>query len=286
MKARTSSTGMLLLILMFIAVNASSQTLHYSGSAQFSVGDYIFSEQTNSLYLANQLGLSHQRFAARLTVPVVRQNSPWVSYTTAGSVSTGGPAQGEVRGRGDQSGQGRRGGDPITVVDTSDFKTIAVSDPSLTLSFSLLNDMFQGRSVQVRGSAKAPVSQPDDGFGTGAWDYSLGVSAMRRLRRAVVFVDVAYWVLGDMEELSLNNSLSYGLSFGRSLGDGSDTVLASFSGSTVIVPGTEPALLVGLGLGHSFDSGNGVSANASIGLTESAPNVSVGVGWRIGLKKW
>jgi len=268
------------------------QTVNYSGSLQYATGSYLFAERTHSVYLFNGLDLSHGRLQAAVSLPVIYQSSPWVSYTVVGSVPSGGPQQGAVGGRGSGSGSGdgggpgsgrRRGGDPIVLPDTATYADIGVGDPSLRADLTLLRGTT-GPTMRLAGSAKAPVADVDRGFGTGAWDAGLGLSLAQRLGRWFLFGEALHWWLGDMDDLTLQNTVSYSASLGRVFQNGRLGVLASFSGYTEIIDAAAPPLQTVLGLNYQFGGGAySLSATASAGLSESVPDVSVSLGWRVTL---
>jgi len=266
---------------------AQAQTANYSGSVQYATGNYIFSERTHSAYLFNGLDVSHGRFQSSVSLPLIYQTSPWISYSGVGYVPSGGPQQGTVGGHGPGGGQGsgrrRGGGDPIVLPDTTTYADIGLGDPSLRVDLDLIRSL-RGPSVRLAGSAKVPIADVDRGFGTGAWDGGLGLALSQRLGRWFLFGEAMHWWLGDMDDLVLQNAISYSASIGRAFQNGRFGVLASFSGYTEIIDGADPPLQTALGLSYQFGDGKyGLSASASTGLSESMPDVSVSFGWRVTL---
>lgn len=265
-------------------VPAQAQTtINYSGSVQYATGSYIFAERTHSVYLFNGLDLSHGRLQASVSLPIIYQSSPWISYSVVGSVPSGGPQQGTVGGHGPGGGQGtgrRRGSDPIVLPDTATYADIGVGDPSLRADLTLLRGTT-GPTVRLAGSAKAPVADVDRGFGTGAWDAGLGVALAQRLGSWFLFGEALHWWLGDMDDLTLQNAVSYSASIGRAFQSGRLGVLASFSGYTEIIDTAAPPLQTALGLSYQFGGGAySLSTTVSAGLSESMPDVSMSLGWR------
>jgi len=133
----------------------------------------------------------------------------------------------------------------------------------------------------VSGQAKAPVADPDRGFGTGAWDAGGALSVAGRLGGSVlVFGEVGYWVLGDMPDLELQDPLSYSVGIGHALGGSGVSLLASLSGYSRILADTDPPLDVGGAVGYRIGEGRSVNLGLTIGLSESSPDIALSAGWR------
>jgi hypothetical protein len=270
------------------AAPAQSQTVNYTGSVQYATGSYIFAERTHSVYLANGLNLSHGRVQASVSVPIIYQSSPWVSYSGVGGVPSGGPQQGAVgRGPGPDDDRGGRRSDREIVVlpDTATYADVGIGDPSLRADLTLRRGLNGGPSIRLAGSVKAPIADVDRGFGTGAWDGGLGAAISQRLRSWFLFGEAMHWWIGDMQEVILQNSVAYSLSLGRSLSNGRVGLLASLSGcADALVEDVDPPLQAGLGLSISFDDGRyGLSASSTFGLTESTPDAALAIGWQVAL---
>ncbi len=286
-----------------------AQTMSYTGSAQYAAGDYIFAERTRSFYLSNGLSLTTDRLTVAASVPLIVQSSPWVSYSVAGGLPSGGPQQGAVGGGRDGPGAGgdptsgprrvqttgpqtagtqdrqRRPGETIALPDTASYTHVGLGDPSLRLDLQLVQNGPVGLGVGLSASAKAPVADVDRGFGTGAWDGGLGLSLSAQRGAWMLFGDAMHWWFGDMREVVLHNTVAYTVSVGRVFPETRWSVLGSVSGYTSeVVETVDPPLQLGLGaLYRVGPAGSGLSASLSLGLTESAPDVSAGLGWQVSL---
>lgn len=269
------------------ALPAWGQTAHYSGSVQYATGSYIFAERTHSVYVANGLNISHGRLRASVSLPVIYQSSPWVSYSVVGGVPSGGPQQGAVgHGSGpNEDGPGRRRGNraPIVLPDTASYADIGVGDPSMRVDLVLRRGLEAGPSLRLAGNLKAPIADIDRGFGTGAWDGALGAALSQRIRNWFLFGEVMHWWMGDMDEVSLQNAIAYSVSLGRAFRGGRLGILASLSGYTAsMVEDVAPPLQTVLGVNYTFNDGRyGLNASASLGLTESTPDASFAIGWQV-----
>ena len=272
------------------AAPAQSQTVNYTGSVQYATGSYIFAERTHSVYVANGLTLSHERIQASVSLPVIYQSSPWVSYSVIGGVPSGGPQQDAVgRGPGPDddmgSGRSRNARDRIALPDTATYADVGIGDPSVRADLTLRRGLDGGPSLRLAGSLKAPIADVDRGFGTGAWDGGLGAALTQRIRSWFLFGEAMYWWMGDMDDVALQNSVAYGVSLGRSFRGGRVGMLASLSGYTAsIVEDVDPPLQAGIGLSYSFGDGRyGLNVSTTLGLTESTPDASFALGWQIAL---
>lgn len=296
----------------FLAPAATvAQEATYSGSLQYSTGEYYFTERTNSAYLVNELSLEFDRLRLSGSLPVIWQSTPWLSYSPGGSVPTGGTQQGEVgdglgrRGR-DRDGMGPTmaiGGDRsprtaatapaprfatvrdgrIVLEDTTSYEELGVGDPTLRAEVDLTPAGPGEWTVWLGGEVKPALADPDQGFGTGAWDGGVNLSVARRLGSAYLFADMGYLVLGDMEEVELQDPVTYSAGVGTTLPGGTVGLVASVFGSTRILEDTDPPLQVGAGLDFQIAPGRSVSTNLSLGLSESSPDVSLSAGWMLGL---
>lgn len=289
---------------------AAGQEVTYSGSLQYSSGDYYFTERTNSAYFMNGLSLDTGPLRLSADLPVIWQSTPWVSYARGGGVPTGGTQQGEVGdglgrrggerdGTGPGTGAGRNAGAAAGVVaapgfarvrdgrialeDTTSYDEVGVGDPTFRVEADLTASGHGPWSVALGGEVKPPLADPDRGFGTGAWDGGIALSVARRLGTTFLFADVGYLVLGDMEEIELRDPLTYAAGVGYSLPSGRIGLLASLSGSTRILADTDPPLQAGAGVNVRLSPRRSLDTNVSFGLTESSPDVAVAVGWTVGL---
>jgi hypothetical protein len=158
-----------------------------------------------------------------------------------------------------------------------------VGDALLQAGIDLHRGLGAVRGLSVSALAKAPLADAESGVGTGEWDYGAGLSLELGAGRTFLLADASYWVVGDLPDLPLRNTLWYAASVGRSLGTGAWSVLGSVTGGTAIIESAEPPLSVGVGLGYTPESTRSFNMGVSFGLTESSPDVSSYVGWRIPL---
>lgn len=306
-RRRAAGVGALLAALILVAPPLRGQELSYDGSLQFSTGDYLFTERTSSAYLFSGLRIDWDRVTLSADLPVIWQSTPWVSYTGGVPIPSGGPQHGEVGdtlrrrggGPGGGSGPGGDGSGPggpegsvtaavtdrgaIPLADTVTYDEVGVGDPTLRMAVELVPGERGPLSVTLSGTVKIPLADPDAGFGTGEWDGGAVLGLSRRMGEAFLFADVGYWVYGDMPGVELADPVTYAAGVGLVPGGGRVGLLASVSGSSRILEGTDPPLEVGLGLNFGLPGRRSLGATFSLGLTESSPDFSAGLGWTFGL---
>ncbi len=261
-------------------------------------GDYFFTERTRSVYLSNGLTAELGRFTLSATVPIVLQDSPWISYSVVGTIPTGGTDQEAVGrrhgggpGSGERSGislqkstgvlEGLHGTDPVAPVDTVSYAQLGVGDPSVRLDVDVFRPDGGRFSVRAGASCKPPIADVDRGFGTGGWDAGVGLATAARFGRLFVFVNGEHWWFGDMPGLPLDEAWSYSLALGMSIVPTKLSMLISYSGFTQIIDSVEPPRQVGVGLSISPTSRLTVSSSGYAGVTESASDFSAGIGWSL-----
>ncbi|MGM0545414.1 MAG: transporter [Bacteroidota bacterium] len=265
-----------------------AQNLYYSGSLQYATGSYYFTERTGSFYFSNSVGVSSTRWSLYVSMPLIYQNTPWISYskTGTGPLPTGGPQSGLVDKRQQQGSGNGRGQRRHTInpgpADTVSYSQTQFGDPSLSANLKLWNSPSGRSMINANGGLKFPVADENSGFGTGAWDVGGGLSWSQRIQQHyLLMVSGMYWYLGDMDELDLNNLLSYSAALGRTFSDGKLMGTVSFMGSTEIIDDVDPPVNVGAGLNYRLSNATNLNTNILFGLTESASDFSIGVGWSV-----
>jgi len=275
-----------ILILAAVPALASGQDLAYSGSMQFAAGRYLFEERTDSFYFLNGVELTAGRFSVQASFPVIIQSTPWISYGRT-PIPSGGNESGEVgRQLGDRGQMGQGGGGRPAVqlpADMLSYET-GIADPYIRGNVALVEPGTGRLSVGLGGGIKVPAAGPDEGFGTGEWDYSGGVSlGAFATDRDSVFADLSYQVFGDMPDLAFRNALAYSLSYGRTAGSSRWAAQISVYGMTRILENSDAPLQLSLGFTRFHDSDRSMNFGVTFGLSETVPDIATHVGWRFGL---
>lgn len=265
-------------VLLFAAVpTAAAQTISYDGILRYSQGKYTLDETVTSVFLINEISYSARGWWAELTVPVIYQDSANVRYVGGMPMPGGGHHDGGNGHHGGGGGGGMPGGhDP----PAQDFDKLGLADPYLSVGAIVFRDVFDRNSIATFASVKAPVANETQGFGSGEWDVGAGVSWYRRTPRDLFFAELAYWSLGDPPDVDLKNPIALEVSYGWALDDGRYLVEASLWGRTETVEGVDGPIAIDLTLSRALKSQHSVYVTAEAGLTESAPDYSLSVGYR------
>lgn len=258
------------MVTLAAAAPVAAQTLNYSGSLQYSTGEYFLAERSNSLFFTNALGLSAGRLRVSGSVPLILQSSPWLVYTGGATGSVG--VAGAMEGAGSE-----------VIVDTASQQQLGLGDPMLYAGFELLRGPGSPLSVRLTGAVKAPMGNVERGFSTGAWDYAAGLSLSGVLGGTMLFADVAYWVFGDPPGLEYRDPVAYSLGFGRPLIGGKLGLMASVLGYTEVIEGVAPPAQASLSLSYLIDWSRSLMGGVSFGLTDSSPDIAFSLGWSFAL---
>ena len=286
--------------LLAVAAPATAQRVTWSSSLDYAEDAYVFSDTYRSISWLNSLTLNRGRFDLTASWPILAQNGTVLSYVAGGAVPTGGPDNGAVRRR--SAGQtvpvrpGRRGGnsrniqgalgsvlaadtvpDSLSVAGTGAME-IRAGDPMFGATLATFEGNGAVRSFGVEAWTKVPVTSVESGVGTGAWDYGAGASLVLGNGRALFFANATWWVLGDMPDLELRDALFYSLALGVPI-RGAWSLLTSASASTSIIAGSDPPVSAHLLVSRSLSDGAAFSLGAGVGLSESASDFTVSLGW-------
>lgn len=265
------------------ATPVSAQSVAWTGSLYGATGTYIFTERSTNVALST--GLSVHAGSLRLSgsVPLVFQSTPWVAMGGAGPLPTGGSQHGAVGQRSGMGGFSRRG-QRVALPAGGESHQIGLGDPLLFASLDVVREHASLPTLTITAGVKAPIASADDGFGTGEWDWSAGAAASRTLGPTMVFVDAAYWRMGDMPSLPLRDVVAGGGAIGRLFGDGAWSGMLSFSASQATIAGTDAPVQVGIVVGRRSAPARSLSAGIAFGLTSTAPDVAVSLGWNVPLR--
>jgi hypothetical protein len=265
-------------LILSTAATCQALSLTYSGLLLYSTGKYIFTQRTNSVHLYNGITASGGIFSVSVSVPLIHQNTPWISLTGAGMIPSGGTQHGMVR-------QVRRENPKaqVALVDTTQYNNFGVGDPLVHLAMEIIKEKRALPSVKLTGDVKPPLASASHGFGTGKWDYAGGVSLAKTFGNTFLFLDASYWELGNQPNQEFHNPLVYGVSLGHAFSQGRYAGLLGLSGDTRIQDDVDPPMQAHVVGSYRLSGRVNLNANLGVGLTESTPDFIAGIGWRIAL---
>jgi hypothetical protein len=251
--SRRHRNRLLALFILFVPGTGLSQGLFLEGGLSLARGDYVYAQQTSSGGAAAGLAWSGRRITVRATLPYFVRDT--AVLTLAGDASTGVP---------ESSVNGHEG---------------SLSDPVVQVYAQVLQSGRTG--IGVSASVKVPTVEAGD-FGTGEWDLGGGLSLSRFVGAATMLgLDVSYWHMGDMPDLPLQDGITGTFTLGRSFGR-SWLASASVSGGRSTVAGY-PAPWWASCLVSRAGARGIFGLTASLGLSDTAPDVTVGIVWRVRL---
>lgn len=269
---------------------AAAGELLYTGTLSGASGDYTLSEETTSVLLLTGLSYRTERWRLSGSIPLIYQDTPFLSYAGGTPVPTGrrfGDGSGmDGDGNGDGGGNGSRsdrGRGPVIVPDpdTLDFSETGVGDPLLRVDLEIARG--GGSTAGVFASVKPPLADEDSGFGTGEWDAGGGVTFSRRAGAGLLLVELAYWSFGDLPDLELEDPFAASLAYGRPVGGGAVSWLAAVSGFTETLDGADGPVELSLTFSRQRpEGGRRLSLTVAAGLTETAADGRVALGWSVG----
>lgn len=257
-----------------LAYAQSANPLTWTGSVQVASGDYTFGQRTTSVYIATGLTLDASRFRASFSVPYVAQSDAWVQTVGGGVVPSGGM-------HGDASGSGGRQSGMMGGSQSGSHGAMGFGDPIARLDFNLVGSRGSAATLRALLSTKVPLAGLSSGYGTGEWDFGAGLGAAGVANGTFLFADATYWALGDPASVNLRNIVSYGVGIGRPTANGRFGVLGSLIGATSVAAGIPASLQAGGSVNYRTEGRRDFLVSALIGLSRSAPDISLGVGWRV-----
>jgi hypothetical protein len=256
-----------------------AQEVAWEGSLAVASGTYLFTERTTGWAMTNGIAATAGPLTLRVAWPVILQNSTLLTAAASTWIPSGG-AYGSVvadsgAARGSRRGSGAQ--QPLEVPATAvTGYAAALGDPTAQIAMRI---GAAGRSLTLRAAAKAPVADTAS-FGSGRWDFGAGASLAYALgSSAFLGADLSWWRLGDPPELDFRNPLFGSVSAGAVLAAGW-AGLVSFSGGTSPLAGYDAPYSVGTSVSR-LAGGAVVGLSTSVGLTETAPDVSVAMSWRV-----
>jgi len=247
------------LLLSAVAVPSMAGDWTYSGSLGVASGTYGLSERTTSVSLFNGLSWSRERFRFSASIPVLYQDSPYITYPGGVPTPTGEPG-----------GTGAPGYDDI-----------GIGDPLLRFDARVAGTLASGVGVFL--SAKPPLADPDSGFGTGEWDLGGGVSVHSQAWGGRLFAEVGYWSYGDLPDLKLEDPLVATFGYGRIVSGGDWSWMVSAWALSETIDQVDGPAELSVAVMRRLGDRRWLSLTVAAGLNDSAADWRAVVGWTIGL---
>lgn len=236
------------------ATSSGAQDLGFTASV-FGARTAVAGASFDGVYVFNSLDVGRGPVRATFSVPWIRSHSRTDATTS--------PIDGSE-------------------VPAADATATGFGDPLLRVDVRVVNQPAGALQVGLAGAAKFPAVAAETGRGTGEFDGAVGVSAYKGLGRVSLLLDAMYWAYGDPETVDFENSLSYSFAVARALGSSVRwSTMVSLSGFSGSYDGLSPPVMVNVAMLRLLGRRQSLSVSASIGLTESATDFSIGTSWRV-----
>ncbi len=261
-----------LLLLIPSSSVLSQGTWYINGSLQMVSGKYIYDESTSSYTLYGGIRYQTPRWYASADFSAFAQSSELVSRS--GDMF--------LPGNHSQSGNGMHSGSRGMMGNGSTLSG-GLGDIFLRGEYTVLTERNSLPSVSLNGMIKIPVAHTHDVYGTGEFDFGMGIALRKRFGQYATFADVGYIALGSPEDYTYRDPVTYGFGAGRFFHNGQYSVLAYYQGYTRILSGFDPPRQVSLGFNIRTSAALTLSITGSYGFSETSPDVGISGGITVAL---
>lgn len=238
-------------------VEGHSETLLWrlTTSLNYWTGDFGTSTRTNTFYWPFTLTRFFDKGNVFFTVPYIYQESgPGISALSGQPFSTGHPS----------AGTDRSGG---------------IGDIILGAEYYLLDETFHWLNLSTVAKIKFPTAEEEKGLGTGKFDEALGVEISKTFNNVwKFFTGIYYTLIGDLDDLDLNDEFSYSAGAEYSFSEKTSASLFYEERTALTDSGDNPRS-VNLGISHKLNERTDIFAGVSAGLSDGSPDI--GVNWGI-----
>ncbi len=260
--------------LLLSASSVHAQRLTFSEAAACSVED-----ESVSWTLSSGLALDLDRARLAVSLPIVYENSVWQTLSGTTRMSSGSTGRSGMRSS--ESGGGMMSG---STAANSQWN-FGLGDPTVLGSWEVLRSVDLRTSVDLYGSVKPPLMDPEQGIGTGSWDGGVGASYSHVGSDVGWFADGSLWMLGDLAGDTVGgNSIDAVVLTGGAMSR-LGTQRSSFFGSlsaTIPTASVDPLRLdANFGAAYRLENQQRVGAFLSVGLNDPSPRVSAGLTWAV-----
>ncbi|NOY59075.1 MAG: DUF3187 family protein [Calditrichaeota bacterium] len=255
-------------------------------SAQVTKGNYIFDGSTTAYYFYGGLRYQADRWSVSSSLPLIAQRDDLVTYTGGIFLPTGGMHHTDNN-MTDRFGGGMMGGqsDWEGQDGMSPFSNLnyGLGDLYLYSELLLLREQVSLPSLSLNTQVKIPTANRSKNYGTGAYDYGLGLTVRKSMNSFLLFADVGFLVIGDPVGVTLNDPITFGLGLGKFFNQGRSSLMLYYQSYSEILPGYQPPSQISLGYYFRMFRSLTISTVALAGMSDTSPNVSFLSGLQVGL---
>jgi hypothetical protein len=132
--------------------------------------------------------------------------------------------------------------------------------------------------IALSSQIKIPTASSESNFGTGEFDYGIGLIFRKQLFSFIAFGDIGYLNLGDPEGFTFLNPFTYGIGIGRGFDFGKYSISLYYQRYTKIYESYAAPHQLSLGFYVNVINRTFLSIIGSKGLSETSPDFSISAG--------
>jgi hypothetical protein len=135
--------------------------------------------------------------------------------------------------------------------------------------------------VALSSQIKIPTAGSENYLGTGEFDFGIGLTFRKQIFSLIAFGDIGYLNLGDPEDITFLNPLTFGIGVGKGISYGKYSISLYYQHYTKIYESYDAPHQVSLGLYMNIINRTYLSLISSKGLSETSPDFNVSMGLEI-----
>jgi hypothetical protein len=132
--------------------------------------------------------------------------------------------------------------------------------------------------IALSSQIKIPTASSINNLGTGEFDYGIGLILRKPLTSFIIFGDIGYLNLGDPEEITFLNPITFGIGLGRGFDYGNYSLSVYYQRYTKIYEAYPAPHQLSLGLYANIINRTFLSIIGSKGLSKTTPDFSISAG--------
>jgi len=241
----------LVIFLLFPTISVAQGGWSVNSSFQMTRGDYITGNTTTNYYFNIGGRYRAETWYISTTLSLIAQDGLFSESTTNNMMDGSGTS----------------------------YRDIGIGDLNL---FGEIN-LFKGTNVlpwiSLSSQIKIPTASAENYFGTGEFDYGVGLTFRKQLFSFIAFGDIGYLNLGDPEQITYLNPFTFGMGIGKGFDYGRYSISLYYQRYTKIYEAYPAPHQLSFGLYINVLNRTFLSIIGSKGLSETSPDVSILAGF-------
>jgi hypothetical protein len=132
--------------------------------------------------------------------------------------------------------------------------------------------------IALSSQIKIPTASAEDIIGTAEFDYGIGLTFRKQIYSFITFGDIGYLNLGDPDEITFLNPITFGIGLGRGFDYGKYSLSVYYQRYTKIYEAYPAPHQLSLGFYVNIIKSTFISIIGSKGLSETSPDFSLSAG--------